>query len=214
MNDQVESVDENQASEVGQQPVDGSEERQGDQASSRPEKRVQQDMLRYKQEFKAAEERNQKLQNEIKAMEERSLAEKSNYKELYERKNEELNALRSERDNDQTVFFNSIKNSEIEKEAIKVGIRAEALEDVRRMSQDGVITETTSTGHVNVLGAKEFVDGLKQTRPFWFNNQGPPAVNTGNPGYNAGKPMSATDILKLQTENPAKYKEIMMKKFS
>lgn len=214
MTEQVEETSaENQEPVVDQSQEVDTDMKEGDQAS-RADKRVQQDMLRYKKEFKAAEERNLQLQNQIKAMEERSLAEKSNYKELYERKNEELNTLRAERENDQRLFFDSVKISAVEKEAIKMGIRPEALEDIKRLGQDGVMIETTSTGNLNVLGVEEFVTDLKRNRPFWFKDQGAPTINNGSPGYREEKPLSGLEMLKLQRENPQKYKELMMKKFN
>jgi hypothetical protein len=186
------------------------EKKEGDQVSTREDRRAQHDFLRFKQEAKQAQEDNAKLMNRIKEMEENSLAEKSNYKELYERKVQEVDKYKVEIEQRDKVFFNSLKNQEIEKEALKLGIRPEALEDIRNMDQGGVITETTSQGHVNVLGATEFVEQLKNTRPFWFRTQGAPTINTGVPGYSEKK-LTTSEILKLQKENPKKYQEEVLK---
>lgn len=179
---------------------------------SREDRRAQHDFLRFKQEAKELREQNLKLQEQLKMKEESVLQEKQSYKELYERKSQEVDEYKGKLSEQQNTFFNSLKNQEIEKQALKLGIRSEALEDIRTLDQNSVLLETTSQGHVNVLGATEFVEDLKKKRPYWFKQQGAPMINTGNPSYSGEKEMSASDILKLQKTDPAKYREIMMKK--
>lgn len=203
-NEQVEQTEQVEQQEQVQQE-------QVEQKETREDRRAQHDFLRFKQEAKKAQEENLKLLDRIKQMEESSLSEKQNWKELYERKAKEVEQYKGEIDQRDKVFFNSLKNQEVEKEALKLGIRPEALEDIRRMDQSGIVTETTSTGHINVIGATEFVEQLKQTRPFWFKTQGAPNVNTNNPNATFGKKLTASEILKLEKSDPKKYQEEMLK---
>ncbi len=175
------------------------------------ENKYKEDMFRFKREAREAQQREAELADRIKQLEEDKLKTASNYKELYEKKNEEVETLRKEKDNDRNVFFNFQKVQAVERAALEQGIRKEALEDLKLMDTEMVEIETTDRGSVNIHGASEFVEKLKASRPYWFKEQGPPNVNTGNPNFNQGKALSYSDILKLQKTDPAKYAAEMKK---
>jgi len=175
--------------------------------------KYKEDMFRFKKELKEFQSENEKLRNQLKQFEEENLSKTNNYKELYERKAKEVEDYKNKWTTDRNTFFNSIKIGQIEKAAVESGIRKEALEDLAILDTSSVITETTSTGNINVLGAKEFIDGLKQTRPHWFKDSSGPNINNNRPDYSKGKELSAEEILKLQTSDPERYKQEMLKKF-
>lgn len=177
----------------------------------REDRRAQNDLLRFKHESKALAEKNAQLMRELESFKEQSLVEKQNYKQLYENEKTKTEMLATEKQKIQSTFFGSLKNQEIQKEAMKLGIRDEALSDLGLLDSSTVITETTSTGNVNILGASEFVEQLKQTRPHWFRQQGAPVINNGNPSFTK-KEYTASEMLALEKTDPAKYREELMKR--
>ena len=170
------------------------------------------DLHRFKQEKKELEAQNQKLLREIQEKEEKTLQEKGRYKDLFESEKQKRMELEGKVVGQKDAFFNTLKRAEIEKAAIGAGIRKEALYDLDLLDNSLVEIETTDKGSINILGAEEFVSELKNTRPYWFQGQGAPNVNTGNPSYRGEKSYSASELLKLQRENPAKYREELKKR--
>lgn len=170
------------------------------------------DLHRFKSEAKDAKARAEALEKQLKEREESSLREKGRYKELYEAREQEVNQLKDQVSKSKDVFFNTLKRAEIEKAAMKMGIRKEALYDLDLLDKSDVEVETTDRGNVNILGAEEFVNEIKATRPHWFQDMGAPVVNTANPNYAGPKQYSATELLELQRTNPQKYKEEIAKR--
>lgn len=169
------------------------------------------DMLKYKdqlgEERRKAEELSQQLETMKNSQmeQEQDLEKKASY---YRDKYEEL--LGENKNIRQTVASDKKFNA-IEKFALEKGIRKEALEDLRMLDSDDVVIETTSTGRVNVLGASEFVDTIKESRPHWFKADESFTINNNSSQYKANetKTFSPTELLKLQKENPKKYKQVM-----
>ena len=178
---------------------------------SREERRARHDFLRFKHESKELKSQNEQLQAQLESLKEQSLVEKQNYKQLYENEKTKTEQLAEENRKVQSTFFGSLKNQELQKEAMRLGIREEALADLNLLDTSAVITETTSSGSVNILGATEFMEQIKQTRPYWFKQQGAPVINNGNPEF-VKKEFSASDLLELQKTNPEKYKEEIFKR--
>lgn len=77
------------------------------------------------------------------------------------------------------------KISAIREEALKKGIRQEALPDLEILDHKDVTVETTSTGRINVLGVSGAIENLKTLRPHWFGGSAGPGVNTNTPGVNS-----------------------------
>ena len=188
-----------------------SEDHDSKTSDTREDRRAKHDFLRYKQEAREAKERNETLLREIETLKEKSLLEKQNYKELYENEKMKTAKFQEETQRTRETFFGSLKKQQIKQEAMKMGIREEALSDLDLLDSSTVITETTSNGNVNILGAQEFVEQLKDSRPYWFKQQGAPTINGNVPSYNR-KSLTASDLLKLQMENPAKYREEIMRR--
>jgi hypothetical protein len=183
-----------------------------EEQGTREERRAQHDFLRFKHEARELKEQNAKLQRAIEEQKENQMRQQEQWKELYEREKEKSSALQSRNDEIQNSFFGSLKSKEIEREAVKLGIRSEALRDLDILDTSYVITETTSQGNVNIVGAAEFVERLKQDRPYWFQQKTNTNINSGNPTFDGPKKYSASDLLQLQKENPAEYQKQMQKR--
>jgi len=181
------------------------------EGKNRAEVRQERDFFKWKKESRELKEQNEKLLNEINTLKEKSLVEKQNYKELYEHEKQKTERLVSENEDVKKTFFGSLKQQEIQKEAIKQGIRDEAIQDLNLLDSSLVETETTSQGVVNILGATEFIEKIKESRPYWFKQSGPPTINTGNVNYQK-KELTASDLLKLEKDNPALYRAELLKR--
>lgn len=180
--------------------------------SDRTERKISHDLLKYKKESETLKDENDQLRKKIDEINEQSLLEKSNYKQLYENEKNKNVDLTDKITKTRESFFGSLKNNEIQKQALKLNIREEALQDLRMVDSSSVITETTSEGNVNILGAKEFVEKLKADRPYWFKDTSNVIINDGNPEFTGTKQMTASDLLALQKKNPAKYIEEIKKR--
>ena len=153
----------------------------------------------YKQKLAEIEAERAKLAAELEAERTRKLQEKEDYKQLWEneRQKREQAELKS-KELSQTVFHN-FKRSAIREEAAKAGILPSAIEDLDLLDTTSVEVETTDKGHINVLGAKEFVELYKERKPHWFKPVGAPTINNGRPtDTSASNQLSAADIVKLQ----------------
>ncbi len=194
------------------------EQTQPEQETQEPKSDVtetfKRDMIRYKMERNQEREEKAQLMQKVKELEEQRLSEIGDYKKLWE--NEKNLRVQKEQENEQIYsgYSREKKFAAVEREALKLGIRPEALEDLSLMELDSVIVEGTTTGRTNVLGAEEFVQSLKQKRPYWFATGKMPHLDTGNPGMAEPKTMTAADILKLQKTDPAAYKREMQKLMS
>jgi len=147
------------------------------------------------------------LENERKA----KLVEQNNYKELYElekgkRSQAEEKALKISQS-----YFNGLKMSAIEQEALKAGIHESALEDLSLIPSDMVQIETTSTGNAHVLGARDFIEVLKEKKPYLFKNGVAPKINNSAPTEIKQRELGWDDILKLEKSDPAAYRIAVQK---
>lgn len=153
-----------------QTPVDTPNEENSQQVPDKKD-RYKEDLLKFK-------DRNKELEDEVKALREKQendriakMKEQDRFKELadeYEAKaqkaEEDAKTLRS-------AVIADKKLSAIKQEAMKLGIRKEALDDLDMLSLDSVDIETTSTGRVNILNANVFAENLKIQKPHWFGKR-------------------------------------------
>lgn len=142
-------------------------------------KRVLDDMHKFKARAKELESmlEDQKL-NKLK--------ENNQWKEIAESKEKEAETLQQQLDAIKNAMVKNTKFNVIKSEAIKRGIRNEALDDLELLNFDDYVTiETTSTGRINVLGADLAIEDLKRKKPHWFgkqsvsmNNASPEAISS------------------------------------
>lgn len=142
------------------------------------------------------------------------LKEQNNYKELYELEKNKRSQAEEKATKVTQSYFNGLKMSAIEQEALKAGIHETALEDLALLPNDMVQIETTSTGNAHVLGAREFVEYLKEKKPYLFKSGIAPRINNTNPSEVKVKELSPLDIIKLQSKDPAAYEAYMRKKLT
>ena len=167
----------------------------------------------YKEQLEAERKEREKIAKELELVKTGQLKEKENWKQLYENELTERQKIEEKLKTVSTNVIENLKIKEIEKEAIANGILPEALEDLSLVDSSMIEVETTSTGRINFNNVKEFIESLKIKKPYLFTKKGPPTINNNQPNNNyAPKEYSASEILKLQKENPTEYNKVMRKK--
>lgn len=174
---------------------------------------VKNDMHKYKRSYTEAQEKLNSLQSKLDEMERKSLEGSKQYKELYEQTQAKLKQVENEKSSLNQAIVNDKKFSAVEAAAIKAGLRD--ISDLEAFDLEGVEIETTNTGKYRVVGAEEFIENLKAKKPHWFKDTTVSNVNNSTGKFDGGKPkeLNASEILKLQKENPAAYKDYMSRKF-
>jgi hypothetical protein len=124
------------------------------------------------------------LQDEKRTQEEAQLRENQRWKELSDRYQGERDEALEKVKNLGHAVAKDKKLSVVREEALKKGIRPEALQDLEMLPLNDVQVETTSTGRINVIGAGSAIESLKAQRPHWFGTPAGPGVNTNSPGVN------------------------------
>lgn len=169
----------------------------------------------YKQKINVVSEENAQLKAQLEMLKEAQLKEKENYKELADVYKKKADEAETKSKKVMDSYFNGLKISAIKEQALKLGIREEALEDLPLIDHSAFIeVETTSTGNANVLGAKEFIETLKEKKPYWFLQAKAPNINTNGINDFKEKMLTASDLLKLEKTDPAKYKEEVLKRLA
>lgn len=191
-------------------------ETQETETPTRGEKKFQNDLFRWKKEAKTTREENEALKEQMKQMEQKTLLGQSKYKEAFENSQKEIEELKNKLDRNTNAYFSTLKNSAIKTEALKSGIREEALQDLALLDTSDVEVEVTNLGNTNVRGQSEFIQQLKAARPHWFTTKTSINFNENLPNNEnvevKDKELKPLDILKLQKENPKKYRELMHKR--
>lgn len=170
------------------------------------------DMFKFKEKAKTLEAENLELKKLIEQSNLKSLEEKEDFKRLYEMQKEKAESLEQENKSFINSFVESKRLDAIRTEALKFGIKEEALNDLDLIDKSAVVVEKTDRGTVNVIGAKDFVDSLKRARPFWFNDGTPPTVNSAPPGnkIQEAKKLTPKEIIDLQKTNPEAYSKYVL----
>lgn len=128
---------------------------------------------------------NKALKDEKAKQEEEQLKASQNYKELAERHEKTAKEWEGKYTGLNSLVIKDKKLSAVREEAIKAGIRPEAIEDLasRDLKEVSVVVNT-STGAFEVSGAGNFVQQMKTLRPHWFGGNTGPGVNTTTPNIN------------------------------
>lgn len=196
-----------------QNVVEDQNDEQLETVSKKAYEEVKNDMIRYKQEFKNLQDELGEYKSQLEKANESRLAEKQEFKTLYEQTKQKYEQQVQENQKLYGAFETNEKMQAIRQAAIKAGIRDEALDDLDLMDTSGVIVERTDQGRINIIGANDFVENLKSRKSFWFQSSNPPKVNTGTgEGDRGNTKLSPSEILKLEKEQPDKYKEYMAKR--
>ena len=171
------------------------------------------DMHKFKRMASEATEKQTASEAQLREIETNQQKASGKYKELYEREAAQSVDFKEKYEKTLNAVLDDKKMSSVREFALKHNIRKEALDDLDMIDMSSVVVETTDQGRYNVLGADSFVDNLKALKPHWFNDGTPPVVNNGIGSFD-GKDVtySPSELLGLQTKDPALYREIMTKK--
>lgn len=171
------------------------------------------DMLKYKADAKSAAEIQAKLEAEKAEADKGRLAEKEEFKKLWEAEKSEKEALKAKDAKRAETLRGYVLGREIETAAKAAGIREEALADLGLVPKGDV--EVVADGDtLKVKGAEEWVNGLKKTRPHWFDDKSvvEPIDRKGSNGTaSKGGKMDALALLDLQKKDPAAYRDAIKK---
>lgn len=168
----------------------------------------------YQNKFSELERERDDFRLQVEQIKTQQLAEKENYKELWESEKQKRSEAESKAAEISQNYFNGLKMSAIEQEAMKLGINEQALEDLSYLDSSMVQIETTSTGNANVIGAKEFIEILKEKKPYLFKSNSAPNVNNGMPQVAPERTYSGKDLVELQKKDPVKYRQVMKKLYN
>lgn len=155
-----------------------------------------------KDEMHKRKDEARKYADELKALKEKDMRDKEQWKEFGSTKEKEANEWKTKYEVLNSTLLNRAKLTAVQQEALKLGMVETALEDLELMDLKGVIVETTSTGKVNVIGARSEAERIKGIRPHWFSSKNTPNVNTNLPGVK-NSPAGLTsyeDLMKLEKE--------------
>jgi phenylalanyl-tRNA synthetase alpha subunit len=169
----------------------------------------------YKQKLEQTNSELQQANARLEELETQRLQEKENFKELWELEKQKREQAEQKSTQMTETYFNGLKKIAIKQEATKLGILPEAIEDLDNTDNSMVQIETTSTGNVNVIGAREFIESLKERKNHWFSKTGAPNINN-QIGSDVTKPkdLSPKEILALAKSDPVRYKKEIEKKLS
>jgi len=146
------------------------------------------DVHRYKGQVK-------ELEDKIRIHEETVLQKNQEWQKLAERYQQEADQARTKTDQIQNAYLTDRKRSAVREEALKLGLRSEAVSDLGLLPLDEIQVQTTSDGQVNVLGADLFAKKLMATRPHWYGGKSAPQVATGHVGVVEGGSEVTTGML-------------------
>lgn len=167
----------------------------------------------YKEQLAEAQRANEQLASQMEEFKTQELEKQQRYKELWEAEKVKRSEIETNNQKNYSSFMETLKANAIEKEAIRLGLRKEAMQDLDLVDKSMLEIESTSTGKINILGVNDFLENLKLNRPHWFGDATPPKINNAVPSGEPQK-MTGADILKLQTSNPAEYNRIMRERLS
>lgn len=176
--------------------------------ASKNDKRVIDDMHRYKTDWKSEKSRADDLQAKIDSDAEQQMKSNEQYKELSELQQTKIDDLGVKNTELKDSLYKTKKYDAVINEARKRGIREEAVADLELLDLDTVDVELTDHGRMIVHGAEQFVELQKTKRPHWFTSDKAPLVNSGG-GVNGASTVivhDAKSLAKLRKDDPAAYK--------
>ncbi len=174
--------------------VDGSGN-ENEQVSFSEFKAVKDDMHRFKEDAR-------KNKEELDRLKTKEMSDKEQWKELAATRETEAKDWRTKYEAVTGSIQERAKISAVKESAIKLGLVESAYEDLELIELKDVIVETTSTGRVNVIGAKSAAERIKSLKPHWFANGKGPNLNPNVPSTVNGVHTSTSydDLVKLEAD--------------
>ncbi len=144
-----------------------------------------------------AKENEQKL----KSIEENKLKEQNKWQEYALAKEKELEVLMNREKNLVDTFVSEKVFDHIKQEALKQGIRPEAIEDLELIDYKSKVMIDNADGKIKVTGTTSFIESLRNQKPHWFGTP-KASVNGTIPQVVNGSSQTVTleDLKKLKTE--------------
>jgi hypothetical protein len=176
---------------------------------TKPRNDYKNQIAEFQRKYAETEQRLAETTARLQQIEEEKLQSQNNYKTLWETEKQKREEAEGKAKQIQTSYVNGLKMSAIKEQALKLGIVEQAVDDLGLLDTSMVQTEFTTSGNVNIIGAQEFVEHIKNQRPFWFKGNTPPTVNNQAGNSAPPKDLSAHEILKMQKENPDAYAAYM-----
>jgi hypothetical protein len=128
----------------------------------------------------AAAKKAADLEAKVRSDEEKKLKDANNWEQFAKLKEEEAVAAKAESAKFKQAIVERERITAIREEAMKAGIRKEAIADLNLIDFTELKIETGSDGKVSVTGADKAITRLKALRPYWFGS-GTPNVNPNTP---------------------------------
>lgn len=141
------------------------------------------------------------LQNKFKNQELEAARAANDWQKVAEHKEKELNDLLAKHEGFKKAVISDKKLSAIREEAIKAGLRKEAVGDLGLLDYPEVRLQTDDEGQFKVEGADKAIQRLKTTRPYLFQTS-MPSVNLNTPTVTGGggDKLTYESISKLEAE--------------
>lgn len=162
------------------------------------------DLQKYKSQLK-------EVSSKVEEVEKARLKEREDYKTLYEQANAKALELEKKHIEFQTEREKEARRQAVATQLLKAGLRNE--EDIDLLTFDGVVVEKTDQGRMLVHGVDEYVSTLKKKKPYWFQDQSAPNINTG--GTRKSEPpvssLTPQEFIKKELEyknDPVKLREL------
>ncbi len=169
---------------------------------------VKADMLKHKDAAAAKEKELEALRGKQTDAEKAALLEQNKFKELYEKEQAEKAAAVKAKEEAVGTVDRYIKQGALETEALKLGLKKEALSDLKLLGTEAL--QVTKEGNeIKVKGVEDFIATQKKLRPHWFGEGTAPILNGGGGnggGGGGGGEMTTTQLLEMQKKDPEKYR--------
>ena len=172
------------------------------------------DMHKWKRQSQESERELKELRAQLEQRNKEELEGQQQYKALWEQS--EAAKEKAEQKLNQ-VYDGLIKDKKVSSAldyARSLGLVEGAEEDLIGSDMSDIVVETTDQGSFLVHGSKEWVDRKFEAKKHWFTKPVVPPINNGVGQYQPGQAEEYTpkQMLNLQKEDPAKYREIMQKR--
>ena len=181
---------------------------------------IREDLFKTKDKLRALEQAKAAADQKLKEIEQSKLIEQQNFKKLWDEEKVVSETQKKRSDLIVNSYARDKKIERLQEAAIKAGMRPEVLNDLRVMDTSSVkmdVEQTDSTINVTVHDAPEFIEALKQARPWLFTTGKEPPIHGGAPPAGGTPPggipnltkLTGPELLKLEKENPTLYKQAL-----
>lgn len=157
--------------DAGSDPGKGKES-SGEMVSRSAYEEAMKDVHKFKGELKI-------LKAKANEDETKRLTQANEYKTLWEKSEEARKEESQKYESSLGRLLKTHRFNEVKAEALQLGLKKEALNDLSLLDLDDVKVVATSDDRFLVEGAKDKASRLKNERPHWFGDLKPPTVNSG-----------------------------------